>query len=277
MNEFISSSNEQIAAEAFNRQSLVFDDIYSSNLIIQYKRERVRNYAEKNMKPGSHILELNAGTGEDAVYFAEKGYYIHAADISPGMLDVLKKKIEAKGLTQLVTAELCSFTELKNLRDKGPYDLIFSNFAGLNCTGDLDKVLSSFSELLKPSGIVLLVIMPGFCLWETLLALRGKFKTAFRRINHKYGVPANIEGVYFTCWYYSPSYVMRCLKKEFDVLGVEGLCTIVPPSYFENFPKKYPKLYLWLQKKEEQFKNKWPWKNIGDYYVILLKKKNEDV
>jgi ubiquinone/menaquinone biosynthesis C-methylase UbiE len=262
MNEFNSSSNEQIAAEAFNKQSYVFDKLYSSNPIIQYKRERVRNYTEKNVKPGSHILELNAGTGEDAVYFAQKGYCIHATDISSGMLDVLKKKIEAEGLTQLVTTELCSFTELKSLQRKGPYDLILSNFAGLNCTDELDKVLKSFTGLLKPDGLVILVIMPGFCLWEILLALSGKFKTAFRRFNRKHGVPAHIEGVYFTCWYYSSSYVMRCLKKEFDVLTAEGLCTIVPPSYFENFPKKYPKLYLWLQKKEAQLKNKWPWKYI---------------
>ena len=64
----------------------------------------------------------------------------------------LQRKFVKKNLKQKSLNELCSFTELQNLNDKGPYDLIFSNFAGLNCTGELDKVLHSFSPLLKPNG-----------------------------------------------------------------------------------------------------------------------------
>jgi len=45
----------------------------------------------------------------------------------------------------------------------------------------LSKVLDSFDPLLKPGGMVTLVILPKFCLWETLLLFKGKFRTAFRR------------------------------------------------------------------------------------------------
>ena len=58
---------EQQAAAAFNKQSSFFDQIYSANTIVQYKRKRVRNHIERFMDPHSKILELNAGTGEDAV------------------------------------------------------------------------------------------------------------------------------------------------------------------------------------------------------------------
>ena len=172
-----------------------------------------------------------------------------------------------------ISTEICSFTELENLKNKGPYDLIFSNFAGLNCTGELDKVLLSFNSLLKPGGAITLVVMPGFCLWETMLAFKGQFKTAFRRFNSKNGVRAHIEGVYFTCWYYKPSYIQKILKNDFELISVEGLCSIVPPSYIENFPKKHPKFFKWLSKKEDKHKSKFPWKNIGDYFIISLKKK----
>ena len=111
-----------------------------------------------------------------------------------------------------VTTELCSFTALDTLRERGPYDLIFSNFAGLNCTGELDRVLRSFAPLLKPGGQVSLVILPGFCLWETLMLFRGKFRTAFRRLlSGRRGARSHVEGHYFRCWYYSPSYVIRNL------------------------------------------------------------------
>src|ERR1044071_10224967 len=85
---------EQQAAAAFNKQSAIFDQIYSSNAIIQYKRKRVRDHVEHYLKPNSKILELNAGTGEDAIYFAERGHEVHATDISSGMQQELIQKIK---------------------------------------------------------------------------------------------------------------------------------------------------------------------------------------
>ena len=273
MNGSIHSANEQAAEKAFSKQSAIFDNIYSSNVIIQYKRQRVRDHLQQFLRPGSKILELNAGTGEDAVWFAQQGHTVHATDISKGMQEKLAEKVRQNKNETQITQELCSFTELQLLNNKGPYDLIFSNFAGLNCTGELDKVLNSFSPLLKPNGLVTLVILPRFCLWESLLFFKGKFKTASRRLFSKKGVKAHIEGEYFTCWYYDPSYVIKNMKSSYEVLSVEGLCTLVPPSYLENFPTKRPSLFNWLRQKESKWKNKWPWKSIGDYYIISLRKK----
>ena len=267
------ANKEQEAAEAFSRQSVIFDKIYSPNLTIQYKRMRVRSHVEAFLKPHSRILELNAGTGEDAIYFAQQGHRVHATDISEGMQAQLKAKVQAMGLEDSISTELCSFNNLDMLQARGPYDLVFSNFAGLNCTDQLGKVLLSLDSLLKPDGAMTLVILPPFCLWETTLALRGQFKTAFRRLFSRHGRQAHIEGQYFMCWYYKPSYIINTLKIKYELIGVEGLCTIVPPSFYEGFPLKRPRLYRWLQKWEARLKSTWPWKNIGDYYIISLKKK----
>jgi ubiquinone/menaquinone biosynthesis C-methylase UbiE len=170
----MSSLNEIQAAKAFSKQSVLFDGIYSGDTIIQYKRDRVRAHVKRFLQPASHILELNAGTGEDAIFFAGEGHTIHATDISTGMQEILQKKVFSKGLADRITNETCSFTSLENLVSKGPYDHIFSNFAGLNCTDELDKVLSSLSPLLTKNGIVTLVILPKFCLWEFLLSPKEK-------------------------------------------------------------------------------------------------------
>lgn len=273
MNEAINSSNEQAAEKAFSKQSAVFDQLFSSNIIIQYKRKRVRDHVSEFLKPNSKILELNAGTGDDAIWFAEQGHLVHATDISKGMQAKLVEKVKQARYAAKISTELCSFTGLVRLENKGPYDLIFSNFAGLNCTAELDKVLRSFSGLLSPRGVVTLVILPKFCLWETALAVKGRFKTAFRRFFSRNGVKAIIEGEQFTCWYYNPSYVIRNIKDEYDLLSVEGLCTVVPPSYLENFPIRRPSLFNWLKAKEDKWKSKWPWRNIGDYYIISFRKK----
>jgi hypothetical protein len=191
------------------------------------------------------------------------------------MQQQLMQKVNAAGLRPMVSNELCSFTKLNELSDKGPYDLIFSNFAGLNCTGELETVLASFNHLLKPGGIVTLVILPKFCLWETLLLFKGKFKTAFRRFSPN-GTKARVEGVYFTCWYYNPSFIIKRLKHQFNLLDVEGLCTAVPPSYIEGFAEKYPRVYKFLTNMENRIKLRWPWRGIGDYYIISLRKRNQN-
>ena len=267
------NDNEQSAATAFSRQSVLFDNLYSGNAIIQYKRERVRKHVAQYLSPCSSILELNSGTGEDACWFAQQGHTVHATDISAGMQQVLQNKVSALGLSAMVSSELISFTQLESLQQRTTYDMIFSNFAGLNCSNQLDKVLNSFSPLVKTGGIVTLVILPKFCLWEFLLLFKGKFKTAFRRLFSNKGVKAHIEGEYFKCWYYNPSFIRKQLQKDFDLVAVEGLCSLVPPSYMEGFAEKHPGLFSFLKKKEDKWKRKWPWKSIGDYYIISLRKK----
>jgi len=265
--------NERLAEAAFTSQSAVFDEIYCRNTIVNYKRERVRAHVLQYLAPASSILELNSGTGDDALFFGQNGHRVHATDFSTGMQQELKRKVKMTELETNVSTELCSFTKLDQLTNKGPFDLVFSNFAGLNCTNELDEVLASFNGLLKPNGVVTLVILPKFCLWETLLIFKGKFRTAFRRFFSSNGRKARIEGVYFKCWYYNPSFIIKGLKNEFTLLSIEGLCTIVPPSYIEGFAEKYPKTYEFLRKKEDDLKSSWPWKYIGDYYVISLRKR----
>jgi ubiquinone/menaquinone biosynthesis C-methylase UbiE len=240
---------------------------------VQYKRERVRDAMMKYVPKGSHILELNCGTGEDAIFFARNGYTVHATDISQGMLDKAAAKVHEQGLDHKTSLEECSYTSLQSLKESKQYDAIFSNFGGLNCTNELEKVLSSFNTILKPGGVACLVILPKFCLHETLLIFKGKIKTAMRRFFSSKGRRAHIEGAYFTCWYYNPSYVKRVLKNDFTVETIQGLCTFVPPSYIEHFAERYPRMFNFLKSAEQRFKSSWPWRSIGDYYIIVLKKK----
>jgi len=269
----MTAENEIYAAEAFSKQSGIFDQLYAENTIVSYKRQRVRRHVLQYLRRSGTILELNSGTGEDALFFAKMGHHVHATDISEGMQRQLMKKVELSSMGRMISNERCSFTELQQLQHKGPYDHIFSNFAGLNCTGELDKVISSFSPLLKPGGRVTLVILPKFCLWEFLLIFKGKFRTAFRRLWSKNGRKAHVEGTYFTCWYYNPSYVINRMKDSYEMLSLEGLCTFVPPSYIEGFAEKHPLAYKFLKKAEEKFGKSWPWKYMGDYYIISLVKK----
>jgi ubiquinone/menaquinone biosynthesis C-methylase UbiE len=265
-------TNEAEASAAFSRQSAVFDQIYGKDGIIRYKRERVRHHMLQLLKSGDHLLELNCGTGEDALFFAQNGFRVHATDISASMVAVLNEKAGfLKGLP--VTTEQCSFTKLDSLKNAGPFDAVYSNFGGLNCTGELDTVLHSLKSLVKPGGTVTLVIISPFCFWETLLVFKGRFRTAFRRFFSANGRKARVEGAYFKCWYYSPSFVRKHMDKDFDQVALEGLCSIVPPSYIEGFAEKYPKLFRFLRRKEDRLKSHWPWRSAGDYFIVSFRRK----
>jgi ubiquinone/menaquinone biosynthesis C-methylase UbiE len=265
-------NNETQAAEAFSKQSVIFDDLYGNDLIIQYKRERVRQHILQYAKPGNAMLEVNCGSGEDALFFAEKGFNVHATDISTGMLEVLKEKTSRSSYSKRISIEQCSFTSLDQLKKTGRYDFIYSNFGGLNCTGELSKVIAGVDGLLKPGGVVTFVIISPFCLWETFLLFKGRFRTAFRRFFKKNGAPAKVEGVPFQCWYYTSSFVKKQMGKNYSMLSMEGLCSLVPPSYIEGFGEKYPRTFSFLRKCENHLKKSWPWKKWGDYFIISFRK-----
>jgi ubiquinone/menaquinone biosynthesis C-methylase UbiE len=272
MNNLTHDINEKQVEEAFTAQSAVFDKLYGNDSIIAYKRTRVRQHISSHIKPGSEILELNCGTGEDAFYFAMQGFRVHATDTSTGMLDELMKKKSARPESGSISMEQCSFTKLTHLKNKGPFDYVYSNFGGLNCTGDLNKVLTDLTPMIKPGGFLTLVIISKFCLWESLLIFKGMFRTAFRRFFSSDGRQAHVEGKNFKCWYYKPSFVVNALKSHFTTVSLEGLCTIVPPSYIEGFEKNHPLAFDYLCRQENKRKSAYPWKYIGDYFIITLQK-----
>jgi ubiquinone/menaquinone biosynthesis C-methylase UbiE len=257
------------ATAAFTAQSSVFDAIYRPSPIVQYKRERVRALLTKYLKPNSHILELNAGTGEDALWLAEQGHTVLATDVSPGMLVQQRQKFSASINANRLESLECSFLELDKLRGQ-TFDAVFSNFGGLNCTDRLDKVLADAATLLKPGGLMLLTIMPPNCFWEWLWIFTGKFGKAFRRWK-KGGTQAHIEGEYFTTWYYKASWI-RSRLPGFTHLTTEALCLAVPPEHHKRLIENRPRLFAFLKWKENVIKS-WPLlRGWGDYFVIVLQK-----
>lgn len=263
--------NDQLVSQAFSNQSAVFDRLDRENRLTEHLRAIYRSEVEKHAPPGAHILELNCGTGVDTVYFAEHGYHLLATDNAPGMLQQLRIKVKERQLLQQVEIQHCSYSEMHQIGDRR-FDYILSNFGGLNCTDRLDQVLQQFDTYLKPGGKATLVIMPKVSPWELVMALKGDFKTAFRRFRK--GTPAHVEGVYFSVYYYSPRYVMQALGKCFRRLTLKGIYFAVPPEFYQRFVERYPKLYRGLQKVEALLGNLFPFNRCCDHYLITIQKKD---
>lgn len=123
----------------------------------------------KHLSPAAHILEINAGTGTDAIHLAQHAFFVYATDIAPGMLERLQEKVIRFGLEEQVRVQRCSFTELDKLKEEG-FDAVFSNLGGLNCIPDLKPIIDTLPSVIRPGGIVVWVLMPHICLWELTLA-----------------------------------------------------------------------------------------------------------
>jgi ubiquinone/menaquinone biosynthesis C-methylase UbiE len=254
------------AEEAFSRQSTSYDLLEEENQILKWMRRQVRNHILSFLKPGDKILEINAGTGIDAVFFAERGYDVYVTDISRGMIEQLNGKVRRLNLSERIKVQQCSFTELNKI-NSGPFDYIFSNFGGLNCLANLEDVIKFLPLLLNPKGRITLVIMPEICPWEIALILRGQWKTAIRRLK-KNGTSAHIEGIYFKSFYHSPDEVTKALGKGYRKLKLEGLGSFTPPPYMKNFPLKYPRIFKFLNRLDEKYSGLFPLNRWADHFIL---------
>lgn len=254
------------APQAFSRQAPLFDAIDRDNAIIQWMRQRVYRHVEALLEPGSRILELNAGTGIDALHFAKQGHTVHATEIAEGMLEQLRKKASE---FPNITIQACDFTRLDEVHD-GPFDLVFSNFGGLNCIPNLQQITRHIPGLLQPGRLVTWVLMPRICPWEMAHALKGNFRLAFRRFRSG-GTAASVEGRPFRCYYFSRREVLRALGRDFRLVGQEHLGLFVPPPYHGRFPGRWPKLYRTLQRMDEAMRA-WPLlRSWGDHIIVTAR------
>jgi ubiquinone/menaquinone biosynthesis C-methylase UbiE len=262
-------SNSELASKAFSAQADHFDSDEESNLILKWMREQVYRHEEQFLLPHSSILELNAGTGIDAVHFAQLGHSVFAIDNAPGMVHQLQKKISSFHLEDRIRCAVCSFTELQTLPTQ-QFDHVFSNFGGLNCIPDLREVILQLPRLLKPGATVTFVMMPRVCPWEIAQAFRGKLRLAFRRLSRN-GTPAQIDGHKFMSYYYSPSQVKNIFGGQFILARLRGLASLSPPPYYDTFPMKYPRCYRLLIRLDGRYSILPPFNRWADHFIITMK------
>ncbi|MGA3080381.1 MAG: methyltransferase domain-containing protein [Terracidiphilus sp.] len=218
-------------AEPFDSIAFDYDRLFTVSAIGQAQRAQVWRQIERRISPGSHVLELNCGTGEDALALARRGVRVSAYDASPQMIQAANRKLTSEPLSSQV-----QFSVLRNehlARLEGPFDGVLSNFAGLNCSLDWVGIANELARIVKPGGHVLLCIFGRLCLWEMVYyLLRGRFRKAFRRIGRRpSGV--HVDGTSFNVIYPSVSEATELFSSGFLLCGWRGVGILVPPSYLE--------------------------------------------
>ena len=240
-----------------------YDSQFTATAIGAMMRRAVWARCAARFAVGSHILEMNCGTGEDALWLVQRGVHVFATDASPAMLRVAQNKLASSPGIAVARFARLAWEELDRF-DAGPFDGVLSNFGGLNCVGDLQVAARALATKLRPGTTAILCIMGPAVPWEWLWFLaRGKPAAAFRRLR-RHG--AQWSGM--TIRYPSIAKTRRAFEPEFRLLRASAVGALLPPPYTEKLLGRFPHVIAGLDRAERRFETLWPLPLLADHYLL---------
>ena len=255
---------------SFDKAATNYDTDFTHSVIGKLQRNWVYFHVSKKLKSVKTLLEINCGTGEDAIWLALKNIQVTATDVSRKMIEMGKSKSNTNNPNFIQV----NINEIQSQFSNEKFDLIFSNFGGLNCLSksELTRFFNSSRYLLSDKGKLALVIMPKNTLWEQLyFVMKLDFNNAFRR--KKEFAIANVDGEKVTTYYYNPKDILTLSRNDFAILDTKPIGFFVPPSYLESFFNNKPKLISFLNTLEKIITNQSWLSKYADHYLIVLEKK----
>ena len=224
-----------VAAETYEQK-------FSGTIVGQIRRRVVWRELERAFKPGDAVLELNCGTGIDAVYLGTRDISVTALDLSPKMIALARDHAKAVAPISRPRFEVLATENLDTL-EAGPFDGAFSNFSGLNCVENLEDVSRDVAQLLRPQGRFLICMMGRFVPVEIIwFLLHGKPRRAFSRMLHQ---RLSVDGT-FAIQRPTVHDIALQMGKHFRLVRWRGAGITVPPSYAERVAIRIPKIMATL-------------------------------
>jgi SAM-dependent methyltransferase len=260
-----------IAGTAFDRMAFQYDSLFTFSRIGRAQRGVVWQRAAGAFFPGSRVLELNCGTGEDALFLARKGVVVTACDASSQMIRRAKIRKSQEAPNSSVNFRVLPIEDLHELGNQPVFDGVFSNFSGLNCVEDLAPVFNRLAVLLRPGAKLLLCLSTRFCVWEILhYAMKREFQKAIRRCHGR--SLANFDELSFRTYYPTIRSLRGIFGSAFQLRSITGVGLTVPPSYLESWMRKHPQM-LQMFKRIDATVCEWPvFRVLGDHMLLQLER-----
>lgn len=257
--------------QVFDTYAPTYDMHFTNSLIGKAQRQQVYRHALGNAYFFQKtVLEVNCGTGEDALWLSKQGAQVLATDVSEKMLHVAKVKNKDVGVIfkQLPAQEIVKLSPEK-------YQNIFSNFGGLNCLNpiEIEQFRDGCVKLQNPEDRLVFVIMGRKCVWEKFVyRYLMKDHTKERRRLANDGVKTIIDDNLFDTYYYSPNEIRQLFMKDYNHIATKPIGFFVPPSYLEPYFIKRKVLLKLLNILDWLFPFSFL-SNYADHYIIIFEKK----
>lgn len=255
-----------ICASPFDAMATDYDSSFSQSAIGQHLRAAVWRRLDTAFEPGERVLELNCGTGDDALHLARRGVAVFATDNSPRMLAATRAKVVRAGLGHAVKVAPLAIENLAlgQARLRGPFDGVVSNFGGLNCVDDMAGVARGLAAIVRPGGRALLCVMGPAVPWEWSWYLaHGRPGKAFRRLR-----PGGAQWLGLKVRYPTPGSVRRAFAPHFVQRRLAGLGALVPPPYAAAWAARHPRLLAALDRWERRIETIPPLPWLADHFLI---------
>ncbi|MFZ2419807.1 MAG: methyltransferase domain-containing protein, partial [Anaerolineae bacterium] len=101
-----------LSAAAFDDSAATYDDAFTESTIGRLLRAAVWRRLDAQFRAGDRVLELNCGTGADAIHLAQRGVHVLATDVSEAMLAVTRRKVAQAGMEELVQVAKLDIADL---------------------------------------------------------------------------------------------------------------------------------------------------------------------
>jgi SAM-dependent methyltransferase len=260
-----------MATAAFDALAREYDATFSDTLLGRVLRRALWGWLDRAFASGDRILELNCGTGEDALHLAGRGVRLLATDASPEMLEVARAKLRRAGLPESVELRQLAIERLDRLGEefRGALDGAFSSFGGLNCVADLAAAAHALALVLRPGARVVLCVMGALVPWEWVWFLgHGQPGKAVRRL-----APGGARWRGMTVRYPSVRATRAAFAQHFRTRRVGGLGALLPPTYAEAWARRHPLLVERLDRWERRIEE-WPVvPHLADHYLVELERR----
>ncbi len=260
-----------IAGEAFDAIAESYDQLFTTSAIGRSQRAVVWQQAGATFRPGDHILELNCGTGEDALFLAARGISVTACDASARMIERAHMRKAAEAPSANAAFHLLSTESLHQLPSRLRFDGVFSNFSGLNCVKDLAALAENLALRLEAGAPLVLCFSTRFCIWEILHYLfRANPDKAFRRCRGS--SEAHLGDRSFPVYYRTVRSILKSLRPMFRLRSVTGIGIAVPPSYMEHWARKHSRLLRICEAADRVLCRCPAFRVLGDHMLLHLER-----
>ena len=261
------------AGLAFDGIAARYDAQFTNTHIGRAQRNAVWRILTRTFHSGDYILELNCGTGEDAVFLARRGISVYSCDASAAMIEIASRRVaEEPNLTNVSFHQLETENVAALHREIRTFDGVLSDFAGLNCVEDLQAVSENLAGLVRPGGALVFCFCTRICVTEIVyFLLRGQLQKALRRCSGK--TIASVGGRLTPVYYPTLSRLREVFAQYFVLRECTGVGVAIPPSYLESTLATRPRLLKILCMLERVLAPLPMFRVTGDHMVLRLERR----